>query len=58
MTTTEDAGVKCKGCGFQEPKNYVWDCNRCGGEVCADCSDDGRNCRDCEMAVFSGEDDE
>lgn len=53
--TPEEA---CKGCNSTEfTPSEQFNCQRCGTDICPECSDNQVHCRDCEMSIFSGEDD-
>lgn len=43
--------VECN-CGERDCKNYVFDCARCGREICPSCSDDHAHCVSCEHDIF------
>lgn len=54
----DDEEIICTGCGEGDSRNYVFDCARCGNEICPYCSDDHTHCRDCEMDAYGEEDEE
>jgi hypothetical protein len=54
----EDDAVICGGCGEGDERNYTFDCDRCGNEICPYCSDDHQHCRDCEWDAKFEDDEE